>query len=80
MVYWQKECVLVAPGQLCNSMEKDDDDDVAYIDGDEDEDDEEEEDYVLDDCDDCKIFEEKKGFTIEGNILFWYKIGKKNIL
>lgn len=50
-------------------MEKDDDDDVAYIDGDEDEDDEEE-DYVLDNCDDCKIFEEKKGFTIEGNILF----------
>lgn len=66
----KKGCVLVAPGQLCNSMEKDDDDDVAYIDGDEDEDDEEEEDYVLDDCDDCKIFEEKKGFTIEGNILF----------
>lgn len=51
-------------------MEKDDDDDVDYIDGDEDEDDEEEEDYVLNDCDDCKIFEEKKGFTIEGNILF----------
>lgn len=40
--------VTVAPGQLCNSMEKDDDVDVAYIDEDEDEDDEEEEDCVLD--------------------------------
>lgn len=59
-------------------MEKDDNDDVAYIDGDEDEDDEEEEDYVLDDCDDCKIFEEKKGFTIEGRrVVELSLLGKK---
>lgn len=70
--------VTVAPGQLCNSMEKDDDVDVAYIDEDEDEDDEEEEDCVLEDCDDCKLVEEKTGFTIEGRrIVELTLLGKK---
>lgn len=50
-------------------MEKDDDVDVAYIDEDEDEDDEEEEDCELEDCDDCKLVEERTGFTIEGSQL-----------
>lgn len=54
-------------------MEKDDDVDIAYID----EDDEEEEDCVLEDCDDCKLVEEKTGFTIEGKMLLQYKIKEK---
>lgn len=70
--------VTAAPGQLCNSKEKDDDVDVAYIDEDEDEDDEEEEDCVLEDCDDFKLVEEKTGFTIEGRrIVELTLLGKK---
>lgn len=73
----KKDAFLVAPGQLCNSMMKNDDVDIAYIDEDEDEDDEEEEDCVLEDCDDCKLVEEKTGFTIEGKMLLQYKIKEK---
>lgn len=59
-------------------MEKDDDVVVAYIDEDEDEDDEEEEDCVLEDCDDCKLVEEKTGFQMKVRCYFNIKLKKKS--
>lgn len=58
-------------------MEIDDDDDVAYIDDDDEEKYCEEEDYVFDDCDDCKIIEDMKGFTIISKMFFLYKFIEK---